>query len=57
MSQHKSKKEQFVQPPKKKNLPVLLGAALGLIALLFIGWTPQIGAAAGGAAARPARPG
>lgn len=43
MSQHKNKQAQFVQPQKKKNVPVIVGVALGLIALVFIGWNALSG--------------
>ncbi len=38
MSQHNAKQAQFVQPQKKKNLPVIFGAALGLTALVLLAW-------------------
>ena len=47
MSEHKTKKAQFTQPQKKKNLPVILGAALGLVAIVLIGWNALFGGTAG----------
>ncbi|WP_291272289.1 DUF2318 domain-containing protein [Geothrix sp.] len=47
MSEHKNKKAQFAQPHKKKRLPIILGAALGLIALALIGWNALSGGSTG----------
>jgi uncharacterized membrane protein len=38
MSQHKAKQAQFVQPQKKKNLPIVLGIAFGLVVVALLGW-------------------
>ena len=47
MSEHKTKKAQFTQPQKKKNLPIILGAAFGLVAVVLIGWNALFGGNAG----------
>lgn len=38
MSQHKTKQDQFVQPQKKKNVPLFLGAVVGVIAVTLLAW-------------------
>jgi len=48
MSEHKNKKVQFTQPQKKKNLPAILGAALGLVIVILLGWNAVSGGKGGG---------
>ncbi len=47
MSEHKNKKVQFAQPQKKKNLPIILGSALGLVIVILLGWNAVSGGRSG----------
>ena len=48
MSEHKNKKVQFTQPQKKNNFPIILGAVLGLVIVILLGWNAVSGGRSGG---------